>query len=187
MSLPTVYQNEGSFFIFYFTYILTYSLGGIHGLRPSQHSSTSLLLFSSFTYISVLSLCSNLFFFDILNSSDTGNSIRYKFITRVLLSYNPVILSWGVGLSGESHRQDVCLQKAGKNPCKEEEKRGHGSQWERDTTGTGQSLCGETAVLFKYLHHFLICQFFYIFKLVFVHCDGFHIALFIFFLNQYVC
>lgn len=160
MSLPTVYQNEGSFFFFYFTYILTYSLGGIHGLRPSQHSSTSLLLFISLTYISILSLCSNLFFFGILNSSDTGNSIRYKFITRVLLSYNPVILSWGVGLSGESHRQDVCLQKAGKNPCKEEEKRGHGSQWERDTTGTGQSLCGETAVLFKYLHHFLICQFF---------------------------
>lgn len=65
-------------FLFYFlnfTYTLTYSLGGIHGLRPSQHSSTSLLLFSSLTYISILSLWSALFFFDILNSSDTGNSI----------------------------------------------------------------------------------------------------------------
>lgn len=62
------------------------------------------------------------------------------------------VLFPGVGLSGSSHGKDVRLQKAGEDPCKEEEGRGHGSQWEADTRRAGQSLCGEITCHTPHIH-----------------------------------
>lgn len=50
----------------------------------------------------------------------------------------------GVGMPSASHRNDVRLQKARKNPREEASRRSHGPQWERDTGGAEQSICGKT-------------------------------------------
>ncbi len=64
----------------------------------------------------------------------------------------------GVGMSGASHRNDVRLQEAGEDSCKEEERRRHGSQWETDPGGAGQSVCGEITAVTHFLSHpFVFC------------------------------